>query len=78
MSDGFWAAYHEAELATRRSAVEGAAGMARQYRKAYKLPEDHVMRAEFPGWIFNTLTEDDRLELANVHHIHVVRRPFDE
>lgn len=78
MSWGFWAAYREAEETTRRNAVNGAVEMAQQFREANRHPPEHVVRTEFPRWIFNILTEDDRLKLANEHHIHAVPRGGDD
>lgn len=74
MSGGlFYDAYELARHTTRMNLREGLIDGARSTRQTHRYPPEHVIRAEVPGWAFETLTEDDRLELANEHDIHVVR-----
>ena len=70
----FWAAYSVAHQEVRRNAIEGAVKAAQEYRRAYRLPDDEVIRVELPPWLFNILSEDERLVMANEFHLHVVPR----
>ena len=69
----FWEAYELAWHTTRQNVLGGLVSSAESMRAAHRYPPEHVVRAEVPGWVFETLTEDDRLGLANDHNIHVVR-----
>lgn len=70
----FWAAYGEAHEGVRRNAIDGAVKAAQEFRRANRYPDDHVVRVEFPSWLFNILSDDERLVMANTFNLHVVPR----
>lgn len=73
----FWAAYGATHEGVRRSAINGMVKAAREFRRANRHPDDHVVRVELPPWLFDILSEDERLVMANESHLHVVPRGAD-
>lgn len=70
----FTDAYRRARTSTAARLVAQAVPMAVEFRTTYRLDEQHTVVLDVPRWMWECLTEDDRLELANGHAILLTPR----